>query len=54
MGVLALEAGCDLLLCPADWRAVFDGILAAVESGRLSERRIDESVERIVNMKLWL
>ena len=54
MGVLALEAGCDLLLCPADWRAVFDGIMNAVETGRLSERRIDESVERIVNMKLWL
>ncbi len=54
LGVLALEAGCDLLLSPADWYAVFDGIIAAVQSGRLSEERIDESVERIVRMKLCL
>lgn len=54
VGVLALEAGCDLLLCPVDWRACVEGIKDAVQSGRLSEERINESVERIVRMKLTL
>jgi beta-N-acetylhexosaminidase len=51
LGVLAIEAGCDLLLSPADWRSCYDGIMEAVKSGRLSERRIDESVARIVRLK---
>ena len=51
LGVLALEAGCDLILTPENWYAVFDGIVDAVLSGRLSERRIDESVVRIVRLK---
>jgi beta-N-acetylhexosaminidase len=54
IGVKALEAGCDLLLGLADWRATFDGIAAAVREGRLSEDRIDESVERIVRLKQGL
>ena len=49
--VLALEAGCDVLLMPYDYREAFDGVIAAVESGRLSEARIDESVKRIMNLK---
>ena len=51
MGVLALEAGCDLILTPENWYAVFDGIIDAVGSGRLTEKRIDESVCRIVRLK---
>ncbi len=49
--VLALEAGCDVLLMPYDYVAAFDGVVEAVESGRLSEARIDESVKRIMNLK---
>ena len=51
MGVLALEAGCDLILCPENWYEVYDGIVDAVSSGRLTEERIDESVARIVRLK---
>lgn len=51
MGVRALEAGCDLILCPENWYAVYDGIVDALASGRLSEERIDESVVRIVRLK---
>jgi beta-glucosidase len=44
--VLALEAGADLVLMPADpWRAM-EAILAAVEEGRLSEARLRRSLER--------
>jgi beta-glucosidase len=44
--VLALEAGADLVLMPADpWKAM-DAILAAVGEGRLSEARLRRSRER--------
>jgi beta-glucosidase len=44
--VLALEAGADLVLMPADpWRAI-EAILGAVEEGRLSRERLQQSVLR--------
>ena len=49
--ILALEAGCDILLMPWNYREAFDGIIAAVEAGRISEARIDESVNRIMKLK---
>ncbi|WP_170972438.1 glycoside hydrolase family 3 protein [Natronorubrum halophilum] len=53
--VRAIEAGADLILTgyvPAnDLLETRDAILGAVESGRLSESRIDESVERILAVK---
>lgn len=50
--VLAIEAGVDLLLMPADARLAIEGVYAAVESGRLSQERIDESVRRILTQKV--
>ena len=49
--VLAVEAGVDVLLMPLDYTTSFDAIVAAVESGRIPESRIDESVLRILNAK---
>ena len=49
--VLALEAGVDQLLMPPDPDAVVTAVRAAVEEGRLSEERIDESVLRILSLK---
>ncbi len=49
--VLALQAGVDMLLCPGDTAAALAGLRDAVESGLLSEARIDESVLRILAMK---
>jgi beta-N-acetylhexosaminidase len=49
--VRALEAGSDLLLKPADPDAVVRGVRAAVQSGRLSEKRIEESVRKILAAK---
>jgi len=49
--VLALEAGCDLLLDPVNLADGIQGILDALESGRLSEERLDESVLRILRLK---
>ena len=49
--VAALEAGVDLILMPADLGEAVESVLDAVESGRLSQERIDESVTRILAMK---
>ncbi len=49
--VLAIEAGNDIVLMPYDYREAFDGVMKAVETGRISEARIDESVKRIQRLK---
>jgi beta-N-acetylhexosaminidase len=49
--VRALEAGCDLLLMPEDFQTAFQGVLDGVNSGRITEERIDESVKRILEVK---
>jgi beta-N-acetylhexosaminidase len=49
--VRALEAGADALLMPADPDVALKAVVAAVESGRLTRRRIQESVVRILAAK---
>ena len=52
--VLAVEAGCDLLLVchEADnLTAAREALLAAVDSGRISMERLNESVYRILSLK---
>jgi len=44
--VLAMEAGADLILMPADADAAIDGLLAAVQAGRLSNAQLQASLER--------
>lgn len=51
---LALKAGCDTILLKADDESraqCFFGIKQAVESGELSEKRLDEAVTRLLRMK---
>ncbi len=49
--VMAIEAGADMLLMPEDFQAAYDGLLAAVQEGTISEERINESLERIYRVK---
>lgn len=49
--VLAVKAGCDLLLMPDDLEKAVQGILGAVEDGSVPEERIDESLLRIMKVK---
>ena len=50
--ILAIEAGADVLLCVRDYRSAVDAIVAAVESGRLPESRLDESLMRINKLRV--
>jgi beta-N-acetylhexosaminidase len=50
-GVRAVLAGADMLLKPADPDAVLRGLVAAVKSGRLTEKRVEESARRILAAK---
>ena len=46
-----MEAGSDILLLPLNVDQAIDALLDAVNSGRISEDRIDKSVKRIWKMK---
>lgn len=52
VAVRAVQAGVDMLLCPMDLDAALDALTQAVERGDISESRIDESVTRILLLKL--
>jgi beta-N-acetylhexosaminidase len=49
--VMALEAGVDQLLMPPNLQLALDAVKGAVQSGRLTEKRIDQSVLRILELK---
>ncbi|MFN2597516.1 MAG: glycoside hydrolase family 3 protein [Pyrinomonadaceae bacterium] len=49
--VRALEAGADMLLKPSDADATVRGVREAVQSGRLTEKRIETSARRILAAK---
>jgi beta-N-acetylhexosaminidase len=49
--IRAIEAGVDIVLMPENLQHAFDGILDAVNTGRIQEARIDESVKRILQVK---
>ena len=52
--VLAFLAGSDLLLMPTDVGRAIDAMVRAVESGRISRDRVDQSVRRVLEMKARL
>jgi beta-N-acetylhexosaminidase len=49
--VRSLQAGADVLLMPPDGEAAINAVAAAVKSGALTQKRIDESVMRILTAK---
>lgn len=50
--VKALQAGVDIILMPQNLDGAVSGIQEAIASGELTEARIDESVLRILEMKI--
>jgi beta-N-acetylhexosaminidase len=51
VGILVLEAGGDLILLPDDFQSCYEGIINALDSGRLTEERIDRSLRRLLALK---
>lgn len=52
--VLALQAGCDMLLMPKDFVSAYNAVLEALADGTLNAADIDASVARIIDAKLRL
>ena len=49
--VNAILAGADIVLMPEDYEEAFEAVLTAVESGEISEERLEESLRRILRLK---
>ena len=47
----AIKAGNDMLLLPSDLDGAYNGLLNAVRSGEISEKRLDESVLKVLLAK---
>lgn len=52
--VSALLAGADVLLGPGNTSSDIDAVMAAIKSGRLSQKRVDESVRKVLTHKFYL
>nr|WP_257968034.1 glycoside hydrolase family 3 protein [Peribacillus deserti] len=50
--IRAVKAGTDIVLMPVGLKAVAEGLYDAVESGEIPEQRIEQSVERLLTLKL--
>lgn len=50
--VKAIEAGADVLLMPPNPEQAIGAVMAAVERGRISRQRIDESAMRVIAAKI--
>lgn len=50
--VMALQAGADMIMKPANFAEAYAAVLAAVADGTLTEERIDESLTRIYMIKM--
>lgn len=49
--VMALKAGCDMILMPESFLQAYAGVLNAVVDGTISEERINDSLRRIYRIK---
>ena len=49
--IMALRAGCDMLLMPESFEKAYGSVLQAVLDGTISEERIDDSLKRIYRIK---
>ncbi len=52
--VRSIEAGADVLLMPPDPESAIDAVVAAVHGGRLTQKRIEQSVMRVLSAKAKL
>jgi len=49
--ILALKAGCDMILMPEDFLQAYAGVVSAVTDGMISQERVNDSLRRIYRIK---
>lgn len=49
--IMAIKAGCDMILMPEDYKAAYEGVLQAVKDGTISEERVNDALRRIYRIK---
>lgn len=49
--IMALKAGCDMLLMPEDFLQAYAGVVTAVAEGTISRQRVEDSLRRIYRIK---
>lgn len=49
--IMALKAGCDMILTPEDFEKAYTGVLQAVKDGTISEERINDALRRVYRIK---
>lgn len=52
IAVMAVQAGVDLLLCPKNLEEAVTALTQAVENGDITQERLDESVLRVLRLKM--
>lgn len=50
--ITAINAGADLILMPEDFDSAYQGVLTAVKNNEITPDRIDESLSRILRLKI--
>jgi beta-N-acetylhexosaminidase len=49
--IVAIEAGCDIILDPADLPSAFEAVVSAVETGLIPMDQLNDRVDRILALK---
>ena len=49
--VMALKAGCDMVLMPENFEEAYEAVLGAVRDGTISEERVNDALRRIYRIK---
>ena len=47
----SFNAGADIILMPQDLPEAYDAILSKVKSGKITEKRLNDTVQRILKLK---
>ena len=50
--VMAVQAGCDMILMPDEYDNCYQGVMEAVQNGTITKEQIDAACTRILTAKL--
>ncbi|MEM7354093.1 MAG: exo 1,3/1,4-beta-D-glucan glucohydrolase [Acidobacteriota bacterium] len=48
----SFNAGVDMFMVPEDWKALYENTIKQVESGEITQERLDDAVRRILRVKM--